>query len=159
MAALLSQTRPADQIILVDTGSTDTRYLTSYKNATLIIGDKDIGFCKGNNIGFQHVSKKCDYLFLVNPDLFLAPDYIEKAIVFMEQPSQKMCAAITGTTLGYDIQRDQPTGLYDSTGVFSSWYGRWYDRGQGEAHEPARFQKVEEIPAICGAVFSVAAPL
>lgn len=154
MAALRRQTRRADQIILVDSGSKDTSYLSPYADeATVVYAKKDIGFCKGNNIGFQHVPKECDYLFLVNPDLFLTEDYLEKAIAFMEQPSQKRCAAITGTTLGYDIRSDQPTGLYDTTGVFSTWYGRWYDRGQGQIAQTDLYQQVEEIPAICGAVF------
>lgn len=154
MEALRRQTRRADQIIIVDSGSKTIDYLSPYtSDATVVYAKGDVGFCKGNNIGFQHVSKKCDYLFLVNPDLFLNEDYLERAIAFMEQPDQKKCAAITGTTLGFDIQADASTGLYDTTGVFSTWYGRWYDRGQGQVVQADLYQQVEEIPAICGAVF------
>ena len=32
--------------------------------------------------------------------------------------------------LGYDIKSDQPTGKYDSTGIFRTWYGRWHDRAR-----------------------------
>ncbi len=151
--ALRQQTRPPDQIIIVDSGSKDTGYLKPYTDALVKLETGDIGFCKGNNIGYQHVAPECDYLFLVNPDLFLSQDYLEKAIAYLEKPENQQCGAVTGTTLGYDIESDQPTGRYDSTGVFSTWYGRWYDRGQGQSHNPQLYQKTEETPAICGAVF------
>lgn len=147
MQALEQQTRPADQIIIVDSGSQDSNYLKPYKD--VIFAPRDCGFCVGNNIGFQHA--KSDYVFLVNPDLFLSPSYIQDAIAYLE--SHPQCGALTGTTLGYDIEADRPTGRYDSTGVFSTWYGRWYDRGQGDQHNPTLYQTIEEIPAICGAVF------
>jgi GT2 family glycosyltransferase len=156
MQALQQQTRPADQIVIVDSGSEDTRYLEPYRSLPsikVLLAEGDIGFCRGNNIGFQHIPEQCKYVFLVNPDLFLTPDYLEKAAAYMEQPQAARWAALTGTTLGYDIQGDRPTGRYDTTGVFSTWYGRWYDRAQGEWEQPGRFAKDEEIPAICGANF------
>lgn len=152
--ALNRQTRPADQIILVDTGSKDRSYLESYpklSNVELHFGERECGFCVGNNIGFSKVSPQCDYVFLLNPDAFLTPTYLEEAIAYMEAHPQ--VGAITGTTLGYQMDKDAPTGLYDSTGIFRTWYGHWYDRAQGEEYQPHQYSAIEEIPAICGAVF------
>lgn len=156
MEALLQQTRPADQILLVDTGSQDATYLKPYASLPSVrvhMAEKESGFCRGNNVGYQLLSPECDYVFLVNPDLFLTPHYLEKAIAWMEQPAHRPCAAITGTTLGFDIEKDEPTGYYDTTGIFSTWYGRWYDRAQRESIDLNRYQSEEEISAICGAVF------
>jgi GT2 family glycosyltransferase len=71
----------------------------------------------------------------------------------MENPLHHRCGALTGTTLGYDIVADKPTGKYDSTGVFHTWYGHWFDRGQGQACQSSLYDRKESIPAICGAIY------
>lgn len=156
MECLRKQTRPADKIVIVDSGSTNPEYLAVYKDnpdVILVLAKGDVGFCKGNNIGWNKISNDSDYVFLLNPDAFITPDYLQKAIAFMENPRNKRCAALTGTTIGYDILADKTTGKYDSTGIFSKWYGGWYERGQGAAFQESLFAKQENIPAICGAIF------
>lgn len=155
MDCLKKQTHPADQIIIVDSGSKDLHYLTPYSlqpDTQVIFADKDIGFCKGNNIGMSKITPECDYVFFLNPDAFPTPKFLEEAIAFMEDPGNQDYAALTGTVLGYDITDDQPTGKYDSTGVFQKWYGKWYDRHQGMNYNPTDFPIRENVPAICGAV-------
>lgn len=156
LACIKQQTCPATHIILVDSGSCDPSYLhryESYPNIDITYAKGDIGFCKGNNIGIGKIPAGCDYVFFLNPDAFLTPTFLEKAIAFMESPENQQCGALTGTILGYDIDIDRPTGAYDSTGVFQKWYGHWYDRGQGQKYEPEKYAVQEEVPAICGAVF------
>jgi GT2 family glycosyltransferase len=156
MACLNKQSRPADQIILVDTGSSSYNYLETFReqsNVHIVTAEKNSGFCKGNNIGFNKVRPDCDYVFLLNPDAFLTFSYLEEAIAFLENPENANYGALTGTTLGYDINVDQPTGKYDTTGVFKTWYGKWYDRHQGDSLSTANYKTNEDLPAICGAVF------
>jgi GT2 family glycosyltransferase len=156
LECLADQTHPPGQIILVDTGSTDRSYLSRYENRPeiqIVFAEKNAGYCKGNNIGMTCVAKECDYVFLLNPDAFLTKNYLEKAIAFMQDRNQQRCGAVTGVTLGYDIKADHPTGKYDTTGIFRTWYGRWFDRYQGKEYQPSLFSKSEELPAICGAVF------
>ncbi|NGX42635.1 MAG: putative glycosyltransferase EpsH [Chlamydiae bacterium] len=156
MKCLKNQTRQADEIIIVDSGSKNPNYLGKYQkeaNVKIILGEKDIGFCKGNNLGMEKLHPSADYVFFLNPDAFPNPDFLENSIAYMENPLNQCCGAITGTTLGYDIDLDQPTGKYDSTGIFHSWYGKWYDRAQGEKFNANLYIKEEDIPAICGAVF------
>lgn len=152
MSCLENQTVKPKKIIIVDTGSKDKSYLpTESTTVKVILAEQEAGFCKGNNIGYAHVEKDCDYVFLLNPDAFPAVDFIEKAISFMEQNA--CCGALTGITLGYDIEKNQPTGKYDTTGVFPTWYGRWVDRLQGVSADNSLFKEKEVLPAICGAVF------
>jgi len=156
MLCLQQQSRPADQVVLVDSGSADPSHLMTYQQdpkVTVVLAKGDIGFCRGNNIGMGRLSSNCDYVFFLNPDAFLTPRFLEDAIAFMEQPHNQAYAALTGKILGYDIQQDRPTGKYDTTGVFRKWYGRWYDRGQGMDCNPELYLNQEDIPAICGAVF------
>jgi len=51
-----------------------------------------------------------------------------------------------------DIDQDKPSGLYDSTGIFCRWYGRWYDRDQGQSIQQPPQREEEEPTAICGAL-------
>jgi len=151
MHALKDQTRAADQIVIVDSGSKDPSYLTPLaRDAKVLLGGQDIGFCAANNLGVLEVDLRTDYVLFLNPDTFLSPIFLEKALDFMEQRVE--CAALTGITYGYDIDRDEPTGLYDSTGIFRTWYGRWFDRAQNERVVKGRFSKAESVPAICGAL-------
>lgn len=156
MESLKVQTRQPDQIIIVDSGSKDTRYLMQYadqSNVVLVLDSQDIGFCKANNVAMTRLSKFVDYVFFLNPDAMLAPHFLEEAINYMEMPNHQDVGALTGQTLGYDIDADKPTGMYDTTGIFQKWYGKWYDRGQGDVFEASLFYQEESIPAICGAVF------
>ncbi len=156
MECLEAQKSRAEQIIIVDSGSSDCNYLQKYSNRQgmkIITGNRDIGFCRGNNLGLAHVNATIEYVLFLNPDAFIMPSFIQKAVGFMEENSNKQCGALTGTTLGYSIEKNAPTGLYDTTGVFQSWWGRWYDRGQGEVRNPQKYRTTERIPAICGAVF------
>lgn len=151
-----AQSLPPKKIIIVDTGSNDTSYLHKYQNHPLfeiVIAEKNSGFCRGNNIGMSKLPPNCDYVFFLNPDAFITPSFLKYATAFLQASSNQHYGAITGTLLGYDIDKDMPTGTYDSTGVFRKWYGRWYDRGQGESYNAGLYMVQEDIPAICGAAF------
>lgn len=156
MESVSLQTRKADQIILVDSGSADTKYLEAYAdlpNVVLVLDKDDIGFCRANNLGMLRLAPNVDYVFFLNPDAMLTPTFLDDAISYMEQPKHSHVGALTGMVLGYDIDEGKPSGRYDSTGIFHRWYGKWYDRGQGELIDQTLYMKEESVPAICGAVF------
>lgn len=155
MKCLQKQTSPPGQILIVDSGSIHTDYLEKYKewpNVEIVIGEKDMGFCRANNLGYQSLDPQCKYLLFLNPDAYLEKNFLESACNWMNEPNHKQVAILTSSLYGYDIHRNTPNGLYDSTGVFQTWYGRWYDRGQGEKISLSRFTEPEIIPAICGAL-------
>jgi len=154
--SLQKQTIKPDEVIVVDSGSKNKNYLYNLKfnlKIKVVIGAKGIGFCRANNIGMDHIDPASRYVFFLNPDAFPFEDFVEKALEYMEDPKNHQCGAITGKTYGYDINNDLPTERYDTTGIFHSWYGKWYDRGQGDTVNPDLYNEIEEIPAICGAVF------
>lgn len=155
MECINRQTLPPEKVIIVDTGSEDPSYLNCFKTqkgVEIIVAEKGIGFCKGNNIGMEHLPIRCDYVFFLNPDAFLSSGFIHQAITFMESPRNKQVGAISGTILGFDINKDKPTGMYDSTGIFRKWYGKWYDRDQRSPYSPGKYPSQESVPALCGAV-------
>ncbi|MCI5142292.1 MAG: glycosyltransferase family 2 protein [Candidatus Electrothrix sp. ATG1] len=147
--ALEQQTKRLE-IIIVDSGSKNVRYLDAYrkKYGIRIILKENIGFSRANNIGYQAVSQAAKSILFLNPDAFPAPNSIEKAHTFLIENENTGC--VGGRLLGYDINSDCPTDLLDSTGVFRKWYGCWYDRSQGDA-DKGQFVNQEDVPGACGA--------
>jgi GT2 family glycosyltransferase len=153
LKSIKKQTVQPLQIILSDTGSRDLSYIDQYRdipNLKVIVAGQDVGFCKGNNAAIPEISEQAKYVLLLNPDAFLFTDFIEKATQYMEKTP--LCGICTGTLFGYDIDKDQATGRYDSTGIYHTWYGKWYDRDQRSAIIPNQYKQVEKIPAACGAL-------
>lgn len=152
MESLQRQSHKPDQIVIVDSGSNDPAYLSPFEafpNTTVIYEKENVGFCKGNNIGVNRAAE-CTYTLFLNPDAFLKPSFVKEAIALME--TDRHCGALTGILMGYDMQADAPTNRYDSTGIFCTWYGKWYDRDQGKEYRPSDYLVPEHLPAICGAL-------
>jgi N-acetylglucosaminyl-diphospho-decaprenol L-rhamnosyltransferase len=155
LRCLDEQTYPPQQIVIVDSGSENLAYLSDaqrFPNVQVVIAGKDVGFCQGNNIGIKQVRSSCNYVLFLNPDAFLTPTFLERAIETLKKPQYAQTGLLTGVLLGYDIDADCANERYDSTGIFRSWYGRFYDRDQGQACLSIVRQTPEYVPAICGAL-------
>lgn len=150
LAALEQQTVRPDTILIVDSGSTDTSYLQPYQNqpGLRVLFQKNIGFSRANNLGWQILDQQTDFVLFLNPDAFPAPDSFELALTFLNKNPAVAC--VGGRLSGFDIATKQPSGLLDSTGIFRKWFGRWYDRDQGQ-QDCGQHSQVEEVPALCGA--------
>ena len=144
------QSCAAARIIIVDSGSNDPSYLDAYsERAGFAVHLKDnIGFAAANNFGLHHVVDTDKYVCLLNPDTFLEPDSFNRSMEIISRKPE--VAILTGRLKGFDLKNDQPSDLLDSTGIFRTWYGRWYDRGQGVKNQD-NYQIEEEVPAVCGA--------
>jgi N-acetylglucosaminyl-diphospho-decaprenol L-rhamnosyltransferase len=154
--SILTQSRVPEAVIVVDNCSADQSYLeflSDIANCRVIRLSENEGFCRGNNRGYACLSGT-EYVLFLNPDAFLARTFIEDAVATMEDPANSRVGALSGVLLGYDVVADRPTGKLDSSGIFQTWYGKWYDRGQGAMY-PTGFQQsyaVESVPALCGAL-------
>jgi GT2 family glycosyltransferase len=84
-------------------------------------------WCASNNLGIR--SSSGEFVQLVNQDVILEPDYIEKLVRAFDA---KKVGAATGKLLRYDFEKMQKTKIIDSTGVTMSKSGRGRDRGQLE---------------------------
>lgn len=155
---LLMQSIPVSRIVIVDCGSDNVDYLVDLtENAALaVIYEKNIGFSRANNRGLEFLQSDFDVVLFINPDLFLPENFVEKMLVGFEQGDNR--SVFSGKLLGYDVDENKPTGLLDSTGIFRKWYGRWYDRGQGE-EDTGKYQNREVVPALCGALLCMPAEL
>jgi GT2 family glycosyltransferase len=157
LEALASQTRRPDTVLVVDNDSSDSGYLDEIPDDTglglrLIRNTTNEGFCAANNRGYR-ILGEYTYVVFLNPDAFLHRDVIQRAVEWMERPENASVGVLTGTLLRFDIHSKRQTGTIDSTGVFQTWYGKWYDRNQGERWVASRDStSAEDVPAITGAL-------
>ncbi|HMH16107.1 MAG TPA: glycosyltransferase family 2 protein [Edaphobacter sp.] len=154
LATLEAQTLSPDLVVFVDSGSSDTGYLDCARKSFLrctVILKQNIGFAVGCNTGW-HLSKDYDFVLFLNPDAFLTPDFLKRAVEYMETYSNRNVGMLTGTLLGYDVKADRPTGLVDSTCVMHTWYGQSIDRDQrAPISILKKYVQPNSVPAICGA--------
>jgi len=136
--------------VVIDCGSKNDGYLIKVEShpGFRVIKSGNIGFSRANNLGYQMVDPKSEYVVFLNPDAFPEPETLRRAADILRNEPDIGC--LTGRLLGYDIKRNQPTGRLDSTGIFRKWYGRWYDRGQGEK-DLGQYMTACDVMAICGA--------
>jgi GT2 family glycosyltransferase len=152
MAALQAQTCAPDLVVLVDSGSTQPEFLdrvSSYSVTTEIFREANVGVCAGNNIGWRRV-KDYDYILFLNPDAFLAQDFIEKAVAYLD--SNPEVGMVTPSLIRYDIEGHSPLDVIDTTGVVRSWRG-FSERDQSKPVEMLRrYAAPNRIPWLCTAV-------
>lgn len=155
LTALQNQTHRPDRIVLVDSGSSNPDLLKA-KVAQydlpieIVYAGKDVGFCVGSNVGWRLV-KDLSYCLFLNPDAFVAPEFIERAVVYME--SEPGVGMVTPSLVRYDIRTHQPLDTIDTTAVVRNWYGNFIERDSGlPARELEKYKAPNDIPWLCAAV-------
>jgi GT2 family glycosyltransferase len=77
LTSLARQTRPLTEVIVVDNGSSDgADKLARERGARVISMGRNAGFAAAVNRGIR--AAQCDYIAVLNSDVELAPDYLEK---------------------------------------------------------------------------------
>jgi N-acetylglucosaminyl-diphospho-decaprenol L-rhamnosyltransferase len=151
VADINAQSLAVSKIVLIDSGSKETEYLKGLPQPVHTVFEKNVGFCVANNLAVTTGGMDFDYYFMVNPDAFIAPDWVEKAVSIMEKHPE--LGALSSPLKGYDITQNAPRETYDSTGVYRSKFGRWYDRHQGQKIAATTLEKSLYFPdALCGAL-------
>lgn len=116
-----------EQLIIVDSGSDDTTYLKKYKSLekTFIIYKSNIGFAKGNNIGFSYLKEEIDTVLFLNPDIIFKKDIIPQMISLINSD----IIAVSPILKRYIVENNDIkfTDDIDSSGIYSTWYGKYYD--------------------------------
>jgi GT2 family glycosyltransferase len=81
LSALAGQTLPPLEILLVDNASTDgapEAAMREVPGITLVPAGANLGFAAGVNLGARQA--RGEWLALVNPDAFAAPDWLERLV-------------------------------------------------------------------------------
>lgn len=151
VAALRGQSHPLSEIVIVDSGSDDSTYLEPFSETAgvRVVKAFNVGFSRANNLGLATLGERLDLVLFLNPDTFLLPDSV--ALACRRLREQPQVGILSGRLLGFDLEVGRPSGLIDSCGIFRKWYGRWYDRGQGQT-DHGQFVRETTPPALCGAL-------
>ncbi len=104
--ALMRQTVRPNLVVVVDNCPSNRDYLDAIPDIgglRIVRNTANVGFCEGNNIGYA-LAKSHTYVLFLNPDAFLQPDFIERALDWMDQPEHSGVGILTGILLGFDIE-------------------------------------------------------
>jgi len=171
LPSLFSQTFSDWQLVICDNGSSDdsvavvSELTQGRENVVLLAAaPHNIGFAAGHNKIIKQTDS--DYVLLLNQDILLAPDYLEKLVLFLDKnPS---AAAVSGLFLHWDFNNVQTEGkgkkdIIDSAGLrahrscqVSEWGARppSHAKRVGQAGESTdgRYAKTHEVFGVSGAL-------
>lgn len=128
--AMVNQTYKDLEIVAVINGNEDggKEYIqTHYPQVRIIDTGENLKFVRGHNLVFSTV--ETEFFQLVNQDLILEPDYVEKMLAAFDNPQ---VGAANGKIYQYDFDSHSASKVLDTTGIICSRNGRGKSRGQNE---------------------------
>ena len=137
---------PNCHVLVVDNGSTDGsvgRIRNEQPEVEIVETGENLGYTGGNNVGIEHaLSQGCDYVWLLNDDVVVAPDSLSALIKWaMARPQ----AGLLGPKV-YTIE--DPQQILSAGGEFgNAWQSK--HRGLGELDE-GQFDQVTEVDWLTG---------
>lgn len=91
LANLAAQSRPPEQVIVVDNGSTDDSQLVARKQGVdLIVFPENRGFAAAVNEGIRRA--RSDWVLILNNDVVLEPDWLRRLLATAEETGAQFAA-------------------------------------------------------------------
>lgn len=151
LSSLASQSFKDWQIFVIDNHSTDNTVtiVNSWLNTgheSVKILPKNVGFAQGHNLLLR--SHDAPYVFILNQDVFLEPDYLYELVHCLELHQEVSSA--TGRLLYWGWQNDKliKTDIMDSAGLKIYRTHRVVERGRGEkVWSSTGVEKIFGVPA------------
>jgi len=144
LKGVFQQTYPVEQIVIIDNASGDhtVNMIRAYngRNIKLYTNGNNEGFAKAHN---QAIKKtESDFFLVLNPDVFLHPEYIEQIMRFAV--NNHKAGSFTGCLLSANSHV-----IIDSTGLIMTKQRRSFDRGSGE--DALSWRDSSEVFGVSGA--------
>ena len=149
LEALARSTYPDARLLVVDNASTDdspTRIAERFPQVELLVLDANHGYAGGNNRGIAHGLGSSDYVWLLNPDVVVAPDCLALLVDAAEAAPR---AALLGPLV---LMREDPERILSAGGrLVDGWPSH---RGIGEP-DGTRSDAVTEVDYVTGCALLV----
>ena len=146
LRTLLAQTRPPDELVVIDNGSTDgslDRLSAEHPAIKVQRNERNLGFARAANQAVAAATRK--WLLLANLDVEFERDYIARLVAAGERDDR--IGSVTGKLL-----RPKTTegSIVDSTGHTIYRNGWAANRGEGELDE-GQWERAEEVFGVTAA--------
>ncbi len=152
LESILNQTFSGFEIIVIDNKSFDGSLefvKKNYPTVKTLRNVNNLGLCRANNQGIK--LSLGEYVLIMNPDVILEKDFLEKIIEQAEKLPQ--AGSLGGKLLR--LINGEKTDIIDSTGLKIFPYYKIVDRGAGErvggGNCPRLTNALEEVFGITGA--------
>ena len=143
LQSLYAQTCRDVEVILIDNDSTDGSRELLREHASrcrLLLNSANLGYCGAANLGIS--ASRGDYVLILNPDVTLSPDFLEKLASCAERNPQ--VGSLTGKLLRFDHQ------TLDSAGQFLRKNLTPLERGYDQP-DTGQYNVAEYVFSSCGA--------
>ncbi len=143
LESVASQSRPADEVLLVDNASTDGSldYIRQYFPWVKIISlDSNLGFAQGNNTGLAVA--KGDLIALLNSDTIIDKDYLLEMSKALEADDR------VGAVVPKIYDQDSTLKFHCAGAEFNN-LGHCWGRGFNQ-EETGQFEVLTEVPGVTG---------
>jgi len=148
LKSLNDQTWQEFFLLVIDNGSNDgtARFLKEeYPQIKLVEHPQNIGFAKAHNQGIAWTDS--EYIMLLNQDVILANDYLEKAMKYLDENTD--VSALTGKILSWNFEDNLKTKKIDSLGLKVFKSHQVADICQGQ-EDDGSFDEVAEVFGVSG---------
>jgi GT2 family glycosyltransferase len=115
LEALLERTEPVYELIVVDSASPDDtarRLSEEVVDATLVLGDENLGFGRGSNVGAERARGR--YICFLNPDAMVEEGWLDPLVEVLEEDST--AGAVVPMLLNPDGSIQEAGSVIDSVG-------------------------------------------
>ncbi len=152
LESLQASTYSAMSIIVVDNGSTDDSLAwlrANYPDAHIIDNGTNLQWAAGNNEGIKYALQEgFDHILLLNNDIVIAPDMIEKLVAAMAKDAS---IGMVGPKIYY---HHEPKLIWFAGGRMTPWQGRIWHNGIREP-DKGQFDEVTNVDYITGCALMV----
>lgn len=158
LRSLQKVTYPSHEVILVDNASSgdDVRQLTNEfgDSIRIIRNEKNYGFAGGNNIGIRYAldHSSPDYVFLLNNDTVVAPDFLDEMVKAAETDP---AAGILGPKMYYYDFDGRNDVIWTAGGKIQWWHPWVYDAFGHNDNNLPQYQTLRTVDWISGAAMMV----
>lgn len=148
LPAVLNQTCKDFEILIIDNGSTDRTVpflKENFPQIKVVAHPKNLGFARAHNQAIAWTES--EFVLLLNQDVVLSPDYLEKTVSYLEK--QRQAATVSGKILIWDFLSNQKTKVIDSLGLKVFKSHRVTEIGEGEIDQGGH-QEIKEVFGVSG---------